>query len=55
MTIPLLDASKQFEMFKIHNLPVPNSRTNQSNLLAKYDTNTDAVAVDDVRSTLIRR
>lgn len=29
LTIPLLGASKQFEMFKIHNLPVPNRRTNQ--------------------------
>lgn len=51
MTIPLLDASKQFEMFKTHNLPVPNRRTNQSNLLARYDINMEAVAIDDVRST----
>lgn len=35
LTIALLGASKQFEMFKIYNLPVPNRRTNQSNLLAR--------------------
>lgn len=32
LTVPLLDTNKHFEVFKIHNLPVPNLKTNQSNL-----------------------
>lgn len=51
MTIPLLDTNKRFELFKVHNLPVPNLKTNQSNLLARYDIETEALAIDDVRGT----
>lgn len=36
LTVPLLDTNKHFEVFRIHNLPVPNLKTNQSTLLAKY-------------------
>lgn len=50
-TIPLLGTSKQFEMFKIHNHQVPNRRTNQSNLLVRYNIDTEAMAIEDVRST----
>lgn len=51
MTIPLLDTNKRFELFKVHNHSVPNLKTNQSNLLAKYDIETEALAIDDVRGT----
>lgn len=38
-------------MFKIHNLPVPNLKTNQTDLLAKFDLNLAALAIDDVHDT----
>lgn len=51
LTVPLLDTNKRFEVFKIHNLPVPNLKTNQSTLLARYKIDEKAVVIDDVRST----
>lgn len=51
MTIPLLDTNKRFEVFKAQNLPVPNLKTNQSTMLARYGVDTKAIAIDDVRST----
>lgn len=50
LTGRLLDTNKRFEVFKIHNIPVPNLKTNQSNLLARYKVEEKAVVINDVRS-----
>lgn len=40
-----------FELYKMHTLPIPNQNNNQTNLLAKYETRGNAIAVDDIRTT----
>lgn len=52
LSIPLLDREKMFELYKMHTLPIPNQNNNQTNLLAKYETRGNAIAVDDIRTTL---
>lgn len=49
LTVPLLDTNEHFKVFKI--LPVPNLKTNQSTLLARYNIEEKAVVIDDVRRT----
>lgn len=51
LSIPLLDRGKTFELYKMHTLPIPNQNNNQTNLLAKYETRGNAIAVDDIRTT----
>lgn len=46
LSIPLLDRGKTFELYKMHTLPIPNQNNNQTNLLAKYVTRGNAIAVD---------
>lgn len=51
LSIPLLDRGKTFELYKMHTLPIPNQNNNQTNLLAKYETRGNAIAVNDIRTT----
>lgn len=48
LSIPLLDWGKTFELYKMHTPPIPNQN---NNLLAKYETRGNAIAVDDIRTT----
>ena len=48
--IPLLDNIGTFDIYKIHNLPVPRKEHNQTGILAKYDLETNNIAINKKRT-----
>ena len=52
--IPLLDSNDNVEMFRVHNLPVPLNfnGTNTTDTVAKYQLETEAIAVNNERTNV---
>ena len=54
INIPLIDRGNQFEVFKVHNLPIPNSKLNDTKItedlfnkrhvVANYQLGAEAIA-----------
>ena len=55
LSVPLLDYKGQYEIYKVHNLPLPYISSNidprdQPNMIAKYQVETDMIAVNAERT-----
>lgn len=50
ISVPLIDTFQSLEIYKIINLPVPRAGSNQTNILATYALETNAIAIDKKRS-----
>jgi hypothetical protein len=46
IAIPLLDNTGMYEVYKVHNIPVPYLRSNTTHMRAKYRLESDHIAVD---------
>ena len=50
ISIPLLDNIASFEVYKIHNMAIPLNGSNQTNILATYSLESEAIAVNKQRT-----
>ena len=50
ISIPLLDNIGSFEVYRIHNMALPRNGSNQTDVLARFSLETDAIAVDKRRT-----
>jgi hypothetical protein len=46
IAVPLIDNTGMYEVYKIHNIPVPYQRSNRTNIRAKYKLESGHIAVD---------
>ena len=50
MAIPLIDTTGEYELFRVHSFAIPRNRANQTTLLASYNLEANAIAVDKKRT-----
>ena len=50
MTLPLLELNSKFEVYNIHNIPLPYPNNPRSKLTAQYELETDILAVNAERT-----